>query len=433
MTNGQDILRALTAQEEIYWRLTYNDQIHVIVAAETKGHVSVESWQHALIRLQHTNQILSSSIDMPSDDNSLLQPVFTKSLNVPIPLRLIDRADFTLESEIEAELAIPFVEGQAPLCRLALAHREDGATAIMSVSHSVGDGTTGLVLMRDLLRGVGGVEALPAPVTSTAPAVLGVASVPPTRRIIDGEPKRSPNAGRRPTVALFQLDRERTEAIVTACRARGSTVHSALAAATVTELRRRWADHASREITIISPVDTRALLGLPDDAVGLYFTSPQSRYPAGSEDDFWAMAHLTRKDIAGAATEDAVREVTKGMQAYTQAGLTNASANESLDSVFAMNVLLTNLGRTSFGADFGDIRVERLWGPIVLGGRDHVQTIGVVTIEGKLHLAHISREPVTDLLGAIVNILIDETKEFSKVAEPICGPIAMKRTFHREP
>ena len=133
------------------------------------------------------------------------------------------------------------------------------------------------------------------------------------------------------------------------------------------------------------------------------------------------MAHLTRKDTAAAATKDSVREVTIGMQAYTQAGLTNESANESLDSVFAMDVLLTNLGRASFGADFGDIQVEQLWAPIVLGGRDHVQTIGVVTVDGKLHLTHISREPVRDLLAAIVDILFDKTTEFletSTIFEP---------------
>jgi hypothetical protein len=42
------VVRPLTAQEEIYWQLTYTDQIHGVRAAHVTGVTTPKQWRSAL-------------------------------------------------------------------------------------------------------------------------------------------------------------------------------------------------------------------------------------------------------------------------------------------------------------------------------------------------------------------------------------------------
>jgi hypothetical protein len=56
--------------------------------------------------------------------------------------------------------------------------------------------------------------------------------------------------------------------------------------------------------------------------------------------------------------------------------------------------MLSNLGRLPFDNVFGPLKLESLWAPSGLRGIEREQTVGVVTVNGSLHLTYTSPAPI---------------------------------------
>jgi hypothetical protein len=61
--------------------------------------------------------------------------------------------------------------------------------------------------------------------------------------------------------------------------------------------------------------------------------------------------------------------------------------------------MFTNLGHHPFDSTFGPLKLESLWAPCALRGIEGEQTLGAVTVNSSLHLAHTSPAPIPDLLA----------------------------------
>jgi hypothetical protein len=133
------LVRPLTAQEEIYWQLTYTDQIHGVRAAHVIGATTPEQWRSGLDALQMRHPSLSVSIESPSMDSpGLTQPFLCLHGNKKIPLRVVSHALAPRwEAEVEREHSIPFLSGEAPLARAVLIHGAESSVFILSASHSI--------------------------------------------------------------------------------------------------------------------------------------------------------------------------------------------------------------------------------------------------------------------------------------------------------
>jgi hypothetical protein len=103
-----------------------------------------------------------------------------------------------------------------------------------------------------------------------------------------------------------------TRELVGAARANGSTVHAALAAAFVLSMRRLASRFKTDPVRIISPVNTRAELGA-GNALGMYFTSPQSSFEPSNAKSFWDIAAQARADIATSSSREALLGATAAM------------------------------------------------------------------------------------------------------------------------
>jgi hypothetical protein len=69
------------------------------------------------------------------------------------------------------------------------------------------------------------------------------------------------------------------------------------------------------------------------------------------------------------------------------------------------DILLSNLGAVDFPDRYGPFTLEALWGPSVTLGFALAQTIGAITLGGRLHLLHTSYEPARGLLAETSSIL----------------------------
>jgi hypothetical protein len=402
--------RPLTAQEEIYWRLTYNDQIHPVLAAEVRGQTTIAQWRMALDTVQRHHPLLQVAVEMPDSDNKYFQPMFVPRGGAIIPLRSeAGGGERTIEDEIERELATPFLSGEAPMARGVLLLAPERTVFILAISHSIADGMSALFLIQDVLTAVAGRPLDTIATSPSAEELLGVAPAGPNEATLDVN-NTSINAGRKPTVILRSLSIEATAKLAATVRAHGSTVHAALAAAFVLAMRRLAPQFQIAPLRVISPVSTRSELDAPN-GLGLYFTSPQSSFEPAHATNFWDIASQARADIVASSSRNALVDATAVMQSLTRQGLSNRDAAAMLKGAFAMDMLLTNLGRIPFASNFGKLSLERVWGPAVLGGLEDTQTVGVVTTNNQLSLTLTSHHPLPHLLETAISILADQCSQ----------------------
>jgi hypothetical protein len=73
--------------------------------------------------------------------------------------------------------------------------------------------------------------------------------------------------------------------------------------------------------------------------------------------------------------------------------------------VGACEMMVSNLGALPFEAEFGELRLEALWGPSVFVGIEGEQMIGAATVRGAIHLLHSSHTPIASLLETTEQVL----------------------------
>ncbi len=400
----QEPRRALTAHEEIYWLLNDNMPIHPVLAAHVHGPTEIGAWPGALAQLQKRHPLLSVSIEEPAGSRRR----FEQQSGIAVPLRIVPLADgLRWEAELERELALPFVAGQAPLLRAVLLHRPERFILILAASHSVADGVSLSYLVRDLLQAMAGeaLDLLPFP--RSEEDLLGLAPVP----YKDVEPKQgsaeeSAYAGKAPQVKSLLLSQDLTQAVRSSARTNGATVHGALSAAFALAMRRQAPEFDSKPVRFISPVNVRPMLGVEDEC-GMYFTSPQHSFGPESPRSFWDIARTARQAVAEGSTREAVLAAAEAMRGMVAGGLTRAGAAAMLEGPFAEEVLLTNLGPIPYAPVFGPLRLESLW-PGVLAGLPDTQTVGAASTNDTMSLLLTSYRPILRLLEAAEEILAVE-------------------------
>jgi hypothetical protein len=399
------IVRPLTAQEEIYWQLTYTDQIHGVRAAHVIGATTPEHWRSGLDALQMRHPSLSVSIESPSmDAPGLTQPFLRLHGNKKIPLRVVSHAITPRwEAEVEREHSIPFESGEAPLARAVLIHGAESSVFILSVSHSISDGMSASFMVRDVLAAMTGQSLAPLAYPRSAEELLGVTpvapAVPAEDTVFITGPCNDP-----PTFRTLRFTEALTQRVIALSRRERTTVHGALAAATALAMRQLIPRFMREPVRIISPVNVRSVLDVGDDC-GMYFASPKTEFDPTQPRGFWDMARDARQNIVDGSTRESLVAATIGMQTMTAKGLTKAAAAEALKYAFAFDVLLTNLGQTPYASTFGELRLESMWSSVLAG--EGAQTIGVTTTNGALCLALTARAPVDMLLETVQQIIVD--------------------------
>jgi hypothetical protein len=109
---------------------------------------------------------------------------------------------------------------------------------------------------------------------------------------------------------------------------------------------------------------------------------PIGPYNPKSPIQFWETARSVRDDLADMRTPGGLSAVfcrfdqlissKPGVQGIAQFEL----------QVCACDMMVSNLGVLPFEADFGDLRLEALWGPSVFVGIEGEQMIGAATVRG---------------------------------------------------
>ena len=406
----EKMVRYLGPGETYFWLSNQNSWKHFVLAAQVTGATAAASWRAALDAVQRRHPLLRVGIN--TDEGGA--PYFRSLPGLRIPLQTRPgNTSQGWEVEMETELSTPFPAKDALLIRAVLLHEAHRATIVLTVHHAIADGLSIALIIRDILDALSGgtLQTLPVPPPQETlcppPSTLNAETVPeahkgPASLNTPGVPLKRDRSALR--VQGLCLPAEFSARLREQSRQEGTTVHGALTAALVfasRDIHRGWAEAPVR---VASPVNNRMILGRGDHcALSIIF--PVSSYHPKSPIQFWEIARAVRDDLADVRTPDGLAAIFSGFDQLisSRPGVEGIAQFEL--QMCACEMMVSNLGVLPFEPDFGDLRLETLWGPSVLIGIEGEQMIGVTTVRGAIHLLHSSYTPITSLLERTEQIL----------------------------
>jgi hypothetical protein len=209
--------------------------------------------------------------------------------------------------------------------------------------------------------------------------------------------------GGQPKVLSLTLPPALTSRVRDLARKEGATVHCALLAALVIAGRKlsdKWRDIPIR---VMSPVNSRSIVGGGEDC-GVFVGSATSTVGVESA-GFWDLARQSKAEIVPGQTLDGVARLISDVSGFLDTAPDVEAAANFGAVAFAREALLTNVGQLPFGSRYGRLKLNSVWGPVVLQGIENEQSIGVATVDGTLTLAHTAITPIDGLLEEMQVVL----------------------------
>lgn len=343
----------------------------------------------SLDRLPHRHPLLSARVIR---EQGVL--TFTTEAVAPIPLRIIsdDGSSQSFLAVAAAELVAPLDRTTGPLTRFTLVRHQDGERAdlIMTVDHTIADGTACLYAMRDLLTPEAAeIEIAPAPLPRPITDQVFAS-------VIDAEPPPVPPLDPCPrstslfsvstsdiVVASSKLASEPMQALARRCKERGVTVHAAVCAAfgaAFAEL-----SENKTKVVISSPVSYRHRLDpAVRDTVSCSIAFAEIYMDLSTPKSFWEQAHALRQQLLEWTTDQKIFA--------SSAVIEGASRAEPDDSRFldrtrqgmnSYDISVSNLGRQPIPSRYGGLTIESLHGAACMPGDI---AVNLFTLDETMHI-----------------------------------------------
>jgi len=409
-SNPTGFIRSLGAFEEIYWLYTQTGPRGFAYAAEIEGRTTVDAWRKAIDQLQQSQPFFSVCIE----PNPGGKPYFRHAAGASIPMRVLNGAsEHRWETEMAKEVFEPFSGDKAPLVRTVLIHDPDRSIFIIAAHHSISDGMSMTVVLRDLVRALAG-EAIdrypvlpsqeetfgitgpsPAPSADSERAAAQPAGPPLVLREGDTEP---------PVVESLQLDSALTARLADRARVERTTVHGAICSAVLQAGRKGSPTWSEKPVRVLSDVNSRKVCGV-GDASAMYFLAGISPIEPGLQPGFWDLARRFTTELAGPRSREGLKNACQALTDVASQGLNTASALQFLTHAFASEVIISNVGKLPFSSDYGALRLKSIWGSSFLTGAIDEQIVGVGTVDESLHLLYTSYTPIPSFLENIKSLL----------------------------
>lgn len=396
--------RPLSPLERWYWIWDQVSPLNVIARARVSGPLSLSLLRRALDVLQARHPLLQVAVvaNLKGDN-----PRFVRRANCPIPLRAVTRPASEDGSEAwqrevdEIELARSVDAREGPLARAAVisfsaldsAEEPRDHELLLTVSHTIADGTTALSLLEQWLTHAADLHAgrdarrepavnrpapeglLPRPFTGVrglkAVAIMQVralaeALVVRPRRLRASEPIAF--EARRSRLVHCELPADVVDALARRCREEGVSVHGALVAALVHAVAKEAKLEKRCAITVGSPVDIRGDLqpSVGDDEVGAYVTTLPTHVPYERGASIFAAARYVNGDLAARKARGEALASLRLVQFFAPRSLSKSrKVAELVESMGPGNICLSNLGRFPFPESIGPFRIT---GPQFIAG-----------------------------------------------------------------
>ena len=408
--------RTLGAFEKTFWLLDQIDSKDFCLAADISGTQPVEKWRKAIDMAQRRHPNLSVRVVL----DELGRPALQHAEKLHIPLRLVHAEHgYDWEQEVEKELSVRFNTQEGPLLRVVLVQKTNSTVLILAANHTVSDGTSLSYLTRDLLLAVTGNELeLMEPQVSNDETLDLPEDLPAqtVKKVLELKMKMDVV---NPLVSSRRFSESTTHNIVVRARQENTSVHGAICAAALVASRRMRPEWDETRMELVSPVCTRGALNL-DDNFGLNITTQSVFFEHQRHLSFWDLARLAKAGLGGTSSI----EYTAGyLSFFRDIVFGHNDMHQMLDALrqaFNHHIMVTNLVRVRYKTDFGSLKLNALYGPMVRSGKGMEQTIGALTTNGSLCLTNTSDTPIAGLLAEMEQVLEKACQE-NVVAKTECS------------
>ena len=413
--------RTLGAFEKTFWLLDQIDSKDFALAAEISGAKSIEKWQNALKMVQKRHPNLSVRVVL----DELSRPTLQYVEDMIIPMRVINvQPDYHWEQEVEKELSMRFNTEEGPLLRLVLVQKPQRTILIVVANHTVADGTSLNYLIRDILMAVTGKELGIKEHQISNDQTLGLTEDLPAQTVDQVLELRMKTDIVKPLVSSHRFSENSTQNILERARLEGTTFHGAICAAALLASRKMRTEWDEAKMELVSPICTRAALNL-DDNFGLNITTQSVFFEKEMYNSFWDLARLAKAGLDGT---NSIEYVTGYLSFFRDIVFGHNDMQQMLDilkTAFNHHLMVTNLVKVRYETDFGSLKLESVYGPMVRSGKGMEQTIGALTSNGSLCLTNTSDNPIPGLLGEMEKILHEACLENTDF-ETIPGKVGEK-------
>ncbi len=309
--------RRLSPFENVFWRLAQAGSLNVTTLAGIQGPLDEAGLAAATNRLQARHPLLRVRIVNPGT-----APQFTTA-NVPrLPLSVRDADADDVPSVVAGELNAPIDAERGPLARCTwIRHSPQSHHLAITFHHAIGDGMSGVLMMRDLLRATSGQTRDESPLLqSEVPidhrlpaAARGLRGTwnqaklvarmmaddlrwgPPARPAAD---RPAPLDERRTHLICRVLDAELLGQLAAVARTHQTTVHGALSAASILAVVHDRSTTDAISVKHRTPVNMRDYIEpRVGDDVGMFASMAFYRGRVHAEDAFWGLARNVRTSI----------------------------------------------------------------------------------------------------------------------------------------
>jgi Condensation domain len=419
-SNPAGFIRSLGAFEEIYWLFTQTGPKGFAYAAEIEGTTTVDDWRNAIDQVQQSQPFFSVCIESNPDG----RPYFRHVAGASIPIRVLNGiSEYRWETEMAKEVFGNFESDVAPLVRTVLIHEPERSIFIIAAHHSISDGMSMTVVLRDLVRVLSGEAINRYPVLPSQEETFGVTG-PSQAPAAGAEPVAAPLTGppltlrekdtEPPTIDSLRLDFGLTARLAERAREEGTTVHGAICSVVLEAGRKSSRTWNEKPVRVFSDINTRKACDVGNSSA-MYFLGHTSPIEPSLQISFWDLARRFTTELTGPRSREGV---TIGCQALTDVvsqGLDAAGTVQFLSHAFAFEVIVSNVGKVPFSSRYGALHLNSLWGSSFLTGAVDEQIVGVATVNGCLHMLYTSYTPIPSFLESIKTLLSEACDPFPKI------------------
>jgi len=408
--------RRLNALEELFFLVEQRLSKAPVIAAELEGSPGEDAWRTAVSRLQQAHPLLTCGIRKQKGE----RPVFVR-VQEALPLSIHPVAEkfpkkFSMDREMENLLHGSFGDGSGVPLHVHIYQDADRCVILLRFNHTMLDGVSGLLILRDLLTLVSGSGI--APSQEFLPGLADFLDLPSEwnyASTIAAETAMDTGAelayeGKQMRAHCVLLDADLTGKLVDYARSQGVTVHGILVGALTLAAFRCSTTLRTGPMRIVTPVDVRSMFGL-DDSLGLFFSmltsEVEDRLEEEAEDsgtgEILRIARKVKEDVRKGRTREAV---TAGYQALLQAISRENTPEEAhkLAGEVSADMMVSNYGSDKIAHRYGNLEVQSLYVGSSAGSPDN-QKVDIATLNGRLSMTLVSQRPIPGLLEEAVGAL----------------------------
>jgi NRPS condensation-like uncharacterized protein len=425
--------RQLGSNERIVYMNIQAGSINFVVVAHLSVHLHQDHVRKALDILCDRHPLLKTRIA-----NQDGMPFFISDGVPPIPLRVVTRQDDTHwieEAEHEVNTQLPSRTG--PMIRAVLLTSPEATDVLVRFHHVIGDGMSGMYLMRDLLdlsekisRGIEpSVDSMPErpPMEDLLPPdVKGFNDFIKTTSLIGKQlysitvqhPKKIPrddiSAGKGLSAHIIHhsFTPEMTGMLVERCRKESATVHGTVCAAlldSVAHLIWRRNGHSS-PVTVgcMSAVDMRRFLHPPvTEEVGFYASMVITSHRISKNSEFWNLAREVTESVHHSISKGEPFVFVSLLGKLVPQNAPPSDVAKRASEIYPAALLVTNLGRLDIQEDYEPLQCRAIHFAVSNKAVPDFYNTALVTYKGRLFINFSYNNPILSQEHA--KALADET------------------------